>query len=294
MSSIDPLPFCLIEPAPAIRRPVVFDSPHSGRVYPSDFNPSCSLSVLQKTEDHYIDDLFAHVPDDGATLLCAHFARCYIDANRSADDIDPDLLASPWPEPLDYQGRAHAGNGLIRRLVRPGVPIYNRKLAPAEIHHRLDTYYWPYHRALDQIIKDLHYAYGTVFHINCHSMPSLAAVTREKGRLPIGSSVDFVLGDRDGTTSRRDFIEGLRDVLTGRGYKVAMNDPYKGVEILRRHGNPSRGVNSVQLEINKALYMDEASGERSSNYNRLKSDLQILTEWIEAFSDRDQMPMAAD
>lgn len=288
-------PYEIIKP-PQNPLPLVFDSPHSGRDYPADFDYSCDPSLLQKAEDNHVDDLFAAVPAYGGTFLHALFPRTYIDVNRAEDDIDPDLFAEQWPEPVNPSPRAHAGIGLIRRLVKPGVPVYSRSLTHKEVRHRIETCYRPYHQALAALIDDCHYNYGQVWHINCHSMPSqFQSPGPGRGVMPLfGKQPDFVLGDRDGTSCALEFTHALRDFLHNKGYTVAINDPYKGVEIVRLHGAPSTGRHSIQLEINKALYWDEEKLEPSRNYDGLKNDIGALIAFIAAFSESRLVDMAAD
>ena len=271
--------------------PLIFDSPHSGREYPADFGYACPFGALQGAEDSYVDDLFASAPDHGATLLLALFPRTYIDVNRREDDIDPDLLAEPWPHPTNPSPRSHAGIGLIRRLIHPGEPIYNQKFHVKQIQHRIDNYYKPYHFVLCGLIDDAHYRFGQAWHINCHSMPSAGAVAASSALqiLP-----DFVLGDRDGTTCDPNFIHALRDFLKGLGYRVAINHPYKGVELIRRYSDPNAGRHSVQIEINKALYWDEKSNEKGKNYNTLKSDIEKFIEFCARHASENLVNLAAD
>lgn len=266
--------------------PLVFDSPHSGRVYPDDFGYACPLAALERAEDNDVDDLFSSVPTMGGTLLCAQFPRCYIDPNRAEDDIDVDMLADRWPTPTNPSARSHAGNGLIRRLVRPGMLVYDRPLPIQAVQHRLDQYYRPYHAQLKKLVDDAHYRYGQVWHVNCHSMPST---------LPIfPAQPDFVLGDRDGTSCDLEFTHALRDLLRNLGYKVNVNNPYKGVELVRRHGHPSTGRHSIQIEINKALYWDEENNKRNRNYKRLKADIDTLVHFISNFTEQHLVNFAAD
>lgn len=271
--------------------PLVFDSPHSGRDYPADFNYACSFDMLVRAEDNDVDALFETAPKHGATLLCALFPRTYIDVNRAADDIDTELLSERWPGPLTPTSRSYAGIGLIRRLVKPGQPVYNRALNVSEIRHRLDIYYHPYHAALKKLLDEAHYNFGQVWHVNCHSMPAL--------RLPVTHGImnrqpDFVLGDRDGTSCALDFTHSLRDCLRGMGYKVAINNPYKGVEIVRRSAYPAGGRHSIQMEISKALYWDENKSKRTNNFNALKDDLENFIRHCGAYATSNLVSLAAD
>lgn len=271
--------------------PLVFDSPHSGRIYPADFDYACPFDALQRAEDNDVDALLDYVPDYRATLLCALFPRTYIDVNRAEDDIDRELLDGDWPAELPPSSRSAAGIGLIRRLVKPAQPVYSRKLSVAEIRYRLDRYYHPYHAALKTLLDDAHRDYGQVWHINCHSMPGIS--------LPVSHGIlnrqaDFVLGDRDGTSCALEFTHFLRDSLRNMGYKVAINTPYKGVEIVRRSAAPAQGRHSIQLEISKTLYWDDYRLKRTSNFKSLKDDLEDLTKLCAAYVTDNLVSRAAD
>jgi N-formylglutamate deformylase len=281
--------FSVVEPA--FRLPLVFDSPHSGIVYPEDFRFACDFHVLEKAEDKYVDDLFSSAPDHGAVLLTADFPRSYIDVNRCEKDIDPDLLDDLWPHEIAPTARSHAGIGLIRRLVRPGVPVYDRQLTSAEIQHRITAYYRPYHDTLQRVIEAAHYDFGAVWHINCHSMPSQESQSFRASPL---KAADFVLGDRDGTTCDPDFTRSVRDFLRGLGYRVAINDPYKGVELVRRYSAPATGRHSLQIEVARNLYLNESTYEKSRNYNHLKEDIGRLIAFCATYVQAQQLPIAAD
>lgn len=277
--------------APESPIPLVFDSPHSGTMYPKDFDYACDFQLLERAEDKYVDDLFAHAPDVGAPLLCANFPRSYIDVNRCERDIDADLLEDVWPEELAPTPRSHAGIGLIRRLVKPGVPLYNRQLKSSEIKARIETYYRPYHDVLRGLIEDAHYNFGAVWHINCHSMPTQDSQSfRINPMLP----ADFVLGDRDGTSCSKEFTQYVRGFLRGLGYRVAVNDPYKGVELVRRYSNPATGRHSLQIEIARRLYMDESTYEKSGGFAGLQADLDKLMRFCADYVQSFSLPMAAD
>lgn len=256
--------------------PVVFDSPHSGAVYPSDFNHIIPLDKIRRAEDMYVDELFGDAPAHGATLIAALFPRSYIDPNRSLEDLDPELLADSWPGPVRPGEKARLGHGLIWRLCPPDMNLYIEKLSPDQVRRRIDGYWRPYHEALRRALDDLYMRFDAVWHINCHSMPSMARGPFFNG----GGQPDFVLGDRDGTTAAPDFVHLVRDCLRGMGYSVKINDPYKGVELVRAYSNPARGRHSLQIEINRAIYMDEASFERLPRFRALKADLGRLISTI--------------
>jgi N-formylglutamate amidohydrolase len=235
---------------PARALPLVFDSPHSGRIYPADFDYACYEALLRRGEDNHVDELLENSTRYGASLLCAEFPRTYIDANRALDDIEPDILSEPWPEPLSPTDRALTGIGLIRRHIKPGIFVYDRKLSVNEIQQRIENYYKPYHIALENLLNGTFKTFGTVWHINWHSMPSLGAISPlpHVGKRVNNGQPDFVLGDRDGTSCGKEFTHDVRDFLKNLGYSVTINTPYKGVELVRRYGNPSAGRHSLQIE----------------------------------------------
>ncbi len=280
---------------PAKPLPLVFDSPHSGRIYPEDFGFSCPQLALEKAEDRYVDALFMHVPDYGGAFMHALFPRSYIDANRAADDIDTKILVEPWTHgKIKPTARSEAGIGLIRRLVSPGVPVYDRKLTPDEIRNRIETYYHPYHAALREMLDEAYNLFGQVWHVNCHSMPSRTRLagklyTDKHGHLP-----DFVVGDRGGSTCNTEFSYAIFTFLRDKGFSVTMNEPYRGVELVRKYSNPLQGRHSVQIEVNRALYLDEASNEFHENAAALVEILESLTRFISGYVSSNLVQMAAD
>lgn len=258
--------------------PLVFDSPHSGKLYPQDFRYCCPIEVLRRAEDAYVDELYGAAPAQGATLIGALFPRSYLDANRAADDLDDALLDGVWPAPLRPSHNARAGLGLIRRIVRPGTPIYDRRLGVDEVMARLERCHTPYHRVLAEACDRLHGKFGAVWHVNCHSMPSTAVAKKE------GDCADFVLGDRDGTTCSREFTDFVAGVLRGRGYDVRINEVYKGVEIVRRHGRPGEGRHSLQIEVDRGLYMNQKTIQKTAGFAALKADVTRLIEALREFA----------
>jgi N-formylglutamate amidohydrolase len=250
--------------------PLVFDSPHSGRHYPRDFRYRCSFEALRRAEDAFVDELYAAAPAHGATLIAALFPRSYLDPNRAVDDLDEALIDGDWPSQLKPSHKTRAGLGLVRRVVRPGTPIYDSRLPVVEILGRVERCHTPYHRVLDETCSRSHRKFGAVWHINCHSMPSSPTAKAE------GDCADFVLGDRDGTTCGRDFTEFVAEVLRGRGYDVRINEVYKGVEIVRRQGRPAEHRHSLQIEVDRSLYMDQKTVEKAAGFDRLKADITDL------------------
>lgn len=261
--------------------PLVCDSPHSGTHYPADFGAALPPARLRAGEDTHIDTLWGAAPRVGATLLAANFPRVYIDPNRTLEDLDPQLLDGPWPRLLTPGPKTRLGFGLVWRNMDADTPIYARKLTVEEVQARIDRYYKPYHAALESAVEDALRRFGALWHLNLHSMPNNAYA-----RLGIDSPhplADFVLGDRDGTTCGDEFVSLVESELRAMGYRVARNDPYKGVQLIARIGNPLHHRHSLQIEIRRPLYMDEATREPNANFPHLQRDLSTLLEKIAAY-----------
>ena len=251
--------------------PVVFDSPHSGTAYPADFRHVVSRHALRAAEDMYVDELFGAAPAHGATLLRALFPRSYIDVNRAPLDLDPALLDGDWPGELRPGGKTRAGKGLIRTQAQ-GEPIYDRRLAVVEVQARLQRYYQPYHDALHDLVAATRAAHGAVWHVNCHSW-----TPPDSGRdgRPV-NHVDFCLGTRDGTTCDPRFTEHIARLLRSMGYEVRVNRPFRGMEVIKRHGRPQEGQHSVQIEINRNLYMHRRGYHKLEGFAELQANLERL------------------
>ncbi|SHT15024.1 N-formylglutamate amidohydrolase [Bordetella bronchiseptica] len=261
--------------------PLVCDSPHSGVQYPADFGAAADLARLRQGEDTHVEALWDAAPRLGATLIAANFPRVYIDPNRTLQDLDPDLLAEPWPEPLAPGEKTRLGKGLIWSRLDPHTPIYDRRLGLAEVRHRIDAYYRPYHAALAEAVRQACARFGGVWHLNLHSMPNDAYE-----RLGIASTrplADFVLGDRDGTTCEPGLVALIEAQLLARGYTVARNDPYKGVQLIAQIGQPALNRHSLQIEIRRPLYMDERTRERNAGFERLRRDLGEVLASVAAY-----------
>lgn len=269
--------FFRIDP-PGDRVPVVLDSPHSGTDYPEDFRPAVPMAKLRQAEDAFVDELYGCGPRLGALLLGARFPRSYIDPNRSVLDMDAALLDAPWPGPAAAGRKTALGIGLIWRVLDSGEPIYDRKLTVEEVRRRITAYHQPYQKAVKDALDETHDHFGAVWHLNCHSMPALSSVISEEG--PGKSRPDFVLGDRDGTTCEPAFTAFVAEALSGMGYEVKVNDPYKGVELVRAFSDPAAGRHSLQVEVNRRLYMDERTGARSPGFARLARDIERLVKAV--------------
>jgi N-formylglutamate deformylase len=251
--------------------PLVLDSPHSGQHYPADFGFSCDAARLRMAEDTDIDDLYDFTPALGATLVCAQFPRSYLDPNRRLEDVDTNLIDGHWPHPVDVSPKTKSGIGLIWRLLGDSSPIYTRKLPVAEVERRIAHCHAPYWGALNAAINSAHAMHGRVLHINCHSMPAEAGPT---SWVKLGTKFsDIVLGDRDGSTCAPAFTALLADAFRAEGLSVAINDPYKGVELVKQFGQPAENRHSIQVEINRRLYMHEPTRARTENYPVLKAAL---------------------
>lgn len=266
---------------------LVFDSPHSGNDFPADFGAAVGVHELRGGEDCWIDELWAEAAQaSGAPLLAATFPRTYIDANRHADDIDPDLLDAPWPGTLRPSGKARIGKSLVWRTLDDGRPIYARRLPVAEVRQRIAACHAPYHAALRGLLDAAHRRHGRVWHLNCHSMKSVAGRQSDDGEGRVRA--DFVLGDRDGSTCTPAFTGFVRDALAGMGYRVSVNDPYKGVELVRAYADPAAGRHSLQIEINRALYMDEITLAKIAGFEALRANLTRLAQAIAGFVNAQQ------
>jgi len=254
--------------------PLVLDSPHSGHDFPADFGAVVSERELRESEDCYVDELYAAAHELGVPLLAATFPRTYLDPNRHAGDVDLELLDGPWPWEYRPSGKARIGKSLIWRTLEDGRPIYARRLSPDTVRRRIERVHTPYHLALQESMNSSLKKFGKVYHINCHSMRCVAGKQSDDGAGSVRP--DFVLGDRDGTSCDPRFTEFVRATLAGMGYQVKVNDPYKGVELVRAYSDPRAGRHSLQIEINKRLYMDERTLRKSAGFGQLQKNLGEL------------------
>lgn len=259
---------------------LVLDSPHSGTQYPADFGHACDPALLRHAEDTHVEKLYDFAPAMGVAWIEALFPRSYLDVNRNTTEVDPQMLDGPWPDPLESdpaaQAKVRLGKGLVWRCMDDGRPIYDRLLSAAEVRSRIDTCWHPYHAAVAQAISAAHARHGYSVHVNCHSMPAVAA--SHATDFPGLVHADFVVGDRDGTTADARLSRLLCEQLRGLGYSVDYNHPYKGVELVRRYGDPARHRHSIQLEINRKLYMDEVSLQPHDGFDRLRGHLRQLVQ----------------
>ena len=261
--------------------PLVLDSPHSGTDYPQDFGHVCDLATLRRAEDTHVEKLYNFAPSLGVAWVEAHFPRSYLDANRNVTEIDPTMLSGVWPEDLGVQDAAvqsklRLGKGLIWRMTDDGLPLYNRPLSVAEVQARIANCWQPYHAAVGRAIDAAHARHGYSIHINCHSMPAVAGALATG--FPGEVHPDFVLGNRDNTSSSPELLHFMQTHLQGLGYSVALNHPYKGVELVRRYSDPAKHRHSVQIELNCGRYMTESTREPHAGFADIQASLKSLVE----------------
>jgi N-formylglutamate amidohydrolase len=253
--------------------PVVFASPHSGADYPADFVAASRLdpATLRRSEDSFVDSLFAAVPSLGAPLLSARFPRAYVDVNREAYELDPAMFSDPLPPHANIRSpRVAAGLGTIARVVASGAEIYRDKLTVAEAERRIARHYHPYHARLSALVAAARERFGWCLVVDCHSMPSVGGpCDRDVG----ASRVDVVLGDCFGGSCLPPIAQAASESFLRLGYRVVRNSPYAGGYTTRLYGKPQQGTQSLQIEINRALYMDEATHRPTADFDRLKADL---------------------
>lgn len=256
--------------------PVVLASPHSGRAYPADFvaNSPLDLLALRRSEDSFVDDLFAAAPELGIPLLRALFPRAYIDPNREPFELDPDMFEDALPDYANTQSsRVAAGLGTIARVVSSGQEIYATKLRFSDAAARINANYRPYHRTLRDLLDATRRRFGYYVLIDCHSMPSVGGPhDPDAGR----RRADIVLGDCFSSTCSETVIRTVEQSLRARGYEVARNKPFAGGFTTRHYGRPGQGLHALQIEINRGLYMDEQAIRPNGGMAKLKEDMTAL------------------
>src|SRR5260370_4763466 len=248
-------------------------SPHSGADYTDDFLAAERLDplTLRRSEDCFVDEIFAAAPELGAPLLAARFPRAYLDANREAWDLDPAMFSDLLPPFVNHRSpRVRMGLGTIARVVASGEEIYARKLRFAEARWRVDTLYHPYHHALRRLVDETEAAFGGDLLLDCHSMPSAASATGGP------AAAGIVLGALHRVSCAPRLVEAARDLLAQRDFAVALNAPYAGGFTTGHYGNPRRGRHALQIEINRALYMDERSYRKNPGFERLVEEMKGL------------------
>src|SRR5499433_909130 len=270
---LDP-PFEILEPS-EWRGPAVFNSPHSGSVYPRAFLSASRLDVatLRRSEDSFVDALVHGVVAQGYPLMRAHFPRCYVDVNREPYELDPRMFEGRLPSFANTRSmRVAGGLGTVARVVGDAQENYGQRIPVDDAIRRIEGLYKPYHRALRRLFTRVNKDFGAAVLIDCHSMPSSAGSKDERPR------ADVVLGDRYGTSCVAAVAETIESTLRAQGYSVSRNKPYAGGFITEHYGNPAVGLHAIQLELNRALYMDERRFERAASFQSVAADLELLAE----------------
>ncbi len=268
VDELDP-PFEVAEPA-MLSGPVVCNSPHSGRSYPATFlaQTRLDLSVLRRSEDTFVDELFAEAVRLGVPMMRAHFPRSFLDVNREPYELDPRMFEGRLPAFANTRSlRVAGGLGTIARVVGDAREIYDRRLPVDEALGRIELYYKPYHRELRRLVMRAQQNFGLAILLDCHSMPSSASGRDERPR------ADIVLGDRYGTSCATLVTDVIEETLRDLGYSVLRNKPYAGGFITEHYGDPAAGLHAAQIEINRSLYMDEREYRRTSRFEYVRADL---------------------
>lgn len=280
-SAIDPTPaettpsWSVLAPADQTV-PLVFASPHSGDVYPPEFVAASWLDpvALRRSEDAFVDRLFAAAAECGAPLLRAHFPRAYVDPNREPFELDPAMFDGPLPDYVNTTSpRVVAGLGTVARVVTSGENIYRGWLVFDEVRRRIDAHYFPYHATLEKLIADTVERFGACVLVDCHSMPSVGGPMDADTGL---QRVDAVLGDCHATSCASSVTDAAEQALADAGFVVGRNMLYAGGFTTRHYGRPADGVHALQIEINRALYMDEDLVEPGPNFGQVAARLQAV------------------
>lgn len=270
--------FEILEPA-IWRGPVVFNSPHSGHVYPREFLAMSRLNLasLRRSEDSFVDELAAGVVARGYPLMRAHFPRCYVDVNREPYELDPRMFHGRLPSFANTRSmRVAGGLGTIARVVCDAQEIYPGRIEVDEALQRIESLYKPYHRALRKLVTRIQDSFGAAILIDCHSMPSHAGHGDGHPR------ADIVLGNRYGTSCAGIVLDAVESLLREQGYDVRHNKPYAGGFITEHYGNPGAGLHAMQIEINRALYMNEKSLTPSHGFDWMAASLEQMAERLTA------------
>jgi N-formylglutamate amidohydrolase len=282
-------PFEVVRP-PELTAPLIFNSPHSGRIYPQAFLAASKLDALtlRRSEDAYVEELFGFVRSLGAPLLYAHFPRAYLDVNREPYELDPALFRDGLPHYANTQSvRVVGGLGTIARIVSESDEIYREPLSLGAALERINRLYAPYHTALRLLMTEALEAFGVAVLIDCHSMPSTPTAECSGGR------PDFVLGDRFGTSCSGELTRAAAEQLRAQGYVVALNKPYAGGYITEHYGRPHAGHHALQVEINRALYVNETSFEKSAGFATVAQGLEQMVRALMASVSGLAIPRAA-
>ena len=233
--------------------PVLFEIPRSGAEYPRSFRSPASLTDMQGSVSSFVETVYERIPEAGATWLYAKFPNAFIDLNRNEEDIDPGMVEGSWTGVMNPSARTAAGKGLLPMTVGASQPIYDGKIAADDLRDRIENFHRPYHAEVTRILTAFKSRFDRAVHLTCHSMPAIVSAGPEKGTV----RSDFDLGDRNGTTASADLVAFLSEKLRSFGFDVTHNKFFAGAECVERHGRPDHGLHSIQIEMNRSLYMDE-------------------------------------
>ena len=280
MTQFDELspPFEIAEPD-VWRAPIIFNSPHSGSIYPREFLAASRIdeATLRRSEDAFMDEIVGDLVDRGFPVVRVNFPRSYVDVNREPYELDPRMFAGRLPSFANTRSmRVAGGLGTIPRVVGDGQEIYFERLDVEDALGRIEVLYKPYHRALRRLVNKAHQTFGTVILVDCHSMPSVG-VSRDEPKRP-----DLVIGDRYGTSCAALLPDIVEETFKALGYSVGRNKPYAGGFITEHYGNPASGLHTVQLELNRAIYMDERRRERGPRFRKIADDFTVLADTLAA------------
>lgn len=271
-------PFEILEP-PVWRAPIIFNSPHSGSVYPREFLAASRIDpgMLRRSEDSFMDEIIADLTERGFPIVRVNFPRSYVDVNREPYELDPRMFVGRLPSFANTRSmRVAGGLGTITRIVGDGQEIYADRLDVEDALSRIEALYKPYHRALRRLVNKAYQTFGTAILVDCHSMPSIG-VSCDDSKRP-----DVVIGDRYGTSCAGLLPDALENILTALGYSVTRNKPYAGGFITEHYGNPASGMHAIQIELNRAIYMDERRRERGPQFRKVADHFMVLAETLAA------------
>lgn len=275
-------PFEVLSPADQ-RLPFIFNSPHSGCQYPRSFLAASRLDekMIRRSEDAFVDQLFSQVVPLGAPLLRAHFPRAYLDVNREPYELDPKMFDGRLPAFANSRSlRVAGGLGTIARIVSDNHEIYRHRLPVEEALWRIEALYKPYHATLRRLLAQTHVTFGHAILIDCHSMPSIVRNSNSETR------PDFILGDRYGTSCAPELVDFAANILRDLGYRVSRNAPYAGGFITEHYGRPGRNLHTLQIEINRGLYMDEENHRPNNHFLQLQSDISAFARELTAIPEQ--------
>ena len=269
---------------------VVFASPHSGRDYSATFLRGSVLDerAIRSSEDAFVDQLFDCAPEFGAAFIKAGAPRAFVDLNRARDELDPALIDGVRRQ--GHNPRVASGLGVIPRVVANGRAIYRGKITLDEAHRRIDAYWRPYHARLQDLLDAAHQRHGQAVLVDCHSMPheAMDGVARSGMRRP-----DVVLGDRFGAAASAEVVDRVEAAFASAGFVVTRNTPFAGAYITQAYGRPGRGQHAVQVEIDRALYMNETLIRPNGVFDQVRDALrQVVGEIAQIGQGR--LPLAAE